>query len=167
MRTLPLLIVLAASCRGTVLTQVETGYAAAPIASPIEHSGVLQGHVGGSSEPGFGIGVSARARAFSDGWAVPEVGPHGFLMYDDDANFGAYLRAGTLIGLGGYGGEIGPMFTAQLSPGILLYPTADDPLAITISLTAELSGSPTIGYGRFWAGVQIGFAIGGVEEDGS
>jgi hypothetical protein len=163
MRTLPLL--LAAGCRGTMLTQVETGYAVAPIRTPIEHSGVLQGHIGGSSEPGFGIGVSARARAFSGGWAFPEVGPHGFVMFDDDEHFGAYLRAGTLVGLGGHDGELGPMFTAQVSPGILIYPSPDDPLAITVSFTAELSGSPVIGYGRFWAGVQIGFALGGVEED--
>lgn len=164
MRLLLPVVLLLAGCRGTFMAQVETGYALAPTVDPVEHSGTLQGHIGGSDIPSVGIGLSARARAFSDGWAFPEVGPHGFFMWDDDENVGVYVRAGVLVGLGGHQGEIMPMFTGQLSPGFVIYP-GDSPIGLSASLSAELSGSPTTGYGRFWTGAQVGFVIGGVGED--
>jgi len=154
-------------CAGTVLTQVETGYQFAPTSGGGDHGGAITGHMGGSDIPNLGIGMSARARAMSNAWAFPEVGPHVFGMVENDGPVAFYTRANTWVGLGGVNGGVRPMFSVGISPGLLIYPGVS-PLALTASLTAELTvgpGSANDTYTRGWIGLQVGFAIGGVKED--
>src|SRR5690606_33436408 len=134
-----------------------------PKATGVQHGGAIAGHIGGSSEVGFGIGATMRARAWSGGWAIPEVGPHAFLFFDDDQHLGLYTRLSFTGGLGGVRGELGPMFTAELTPGVIFYPT-EDPLGLSFSLVASASGAPVNEELWAWFGFRFGLVIGGMQE---
>ncbi|MCB9678106.1 MAG: hypothetical protein H6737_23600 [Alphaproteobacteria bacterium] len=159
------LLPFATGCAGTVFTQVETGYHYAPV-KPGEHGGSITGHIGGSDIPFLGIGMSARTRAMSNAWVFPEIGPHAFFFAETDAPVAFYVRANTFVGLAGVNGGVRPMFSVALSPGMMIYP-GDSPLGLTISLIGEGNlgpGTQNDTYTRGWAGLQVGFGIGGVKE---
>lgn len=161
------LLVLSTACKGTFLSQVEAGYQLSPPTTGIEHGAVVSGHLGGSEVPGTGIGLSARARVMTGSWAVPEIGPHVFFLYEEDDPVAFYVRANPYVGLGGYQGDVRPMFSAVLEPGLMLYP-GTDASALTLSLAAEYTIGPSFDptgevYSRAWFTVQVGLAIGGVK----
>ncbi len=161
MRTLPLLLLpLLTACAGTFLTEIQTGYALAPVRGGPQHAGAITGHVGGSSGQGLGIGVSARGRVMDHGFAFPEVGPHGFLLIENDGPVAFYTRLNAFVGLAMLDQQLGPVFSGVLNPGVLVYP-ADDPLFLSFSLTGEVSLAPVGQYSRGWLGVQIGIGAGG------
>lgn len=164
LRSLPVALLLLAGCRGTFLAQAEAGYAIAPAPGGPDHGVGLTTHLGGGTEPGVGVGYSQRIRQFSGGGAYAEFGPHAFFLVDDDGHWGAYGRASLLAGYGRYQRQLIVPFTMQLSPGLLYYPDETSPLAVTFSLSSELSGDVVTGYGRWWNTLSIGVAIGGVQE---
>jgi len=151
-------------CGGTILTEFQGGYALAPTGEELGHSGSLAGHVGGSSAYGLGIGLSARARAMNQGFVFPEAGPHIFLLAENDTPIAFYVRANAFVGFGMLEGEIGPVFSPVLNPGIIWYP-ADDPTFLSLSLTADMTLAPVGPYARPWFGIQFGFGAGGTRYD--
>jgi len=85
-------------------------------------------------------------------------------MYEDDAPFAFYTRANLYVGLMGAYGEIGPGFSAVLSPALVVYP-GDSPLFLSLGLTGDITVSPIDGgYVQGFLGLQFGFGIGGVGD---
>ncbi len=113
--------------------------------------------------PGAGIGATVRTRAWNGGWAFPEFGPHGFVLVENDSPIAFYSRLSLTGGLSGVGGDIGPIFTATLTPGIILYP-ADEPVGITLSGVVAAHAAPAASDTQVWFGVRIGVAVGGVHD---
>ena len=150
-------------CHGTVLAQLETGYEYGPRADASLHGGSLAAHLGGSTTPGLGIGATVRTRAWSDGWAFPEFGPHAFVFFENDTPVAFYARTSVTGGLAGIGGELGPVFTGTLSPGVILY-VAEEAIGLSLSGVFAVHGAPVGGHTQVWFGVRVGVMIGGVAK---
>lgn len=151
-------------CKGTFMAEVQSGYQMSPAAGEISHGGTLAAHLGGSGVEGAGLGLSGRLRVWDHGWAAPEIGPHGFVMYEDDGPIAFYTRANLYVGLMGAYGGIGPGFSAVLNPALVIYP-GDSPEFLSIGLTGDITLSPVDqGYARGFIGLQVGFGVGGVGE---
>ncbi len=160
MAVLPLL---GAGCGGTLLSQLETGYANGPNSSGGMHGGSLAAHIGGSSVPGVGLGATVRASAWSGGWAFPEFGPHAFVLAENDTPLAFYSRLSLTGGLSGVGGDVGPIFTATLTPGIIIYP-AEEAFGLTLSAVFAAHAAPVAEDTQLWIGFRLGVALGGVDN---
>lgn len=154
------LALLLTGCAGTFLTEVQAGYATDPLSETPAHAGTLVGHIGGSEAYGVGIGLTARARAMTNGFAFPELGPQAFVLVEEDGPVGFYTRLSALVGFGMLEEQLGPVFSLRLNPGVMIWP-ADDPLFLSLSLVADGTAAPATPYTGAWFGVMVGMGVGG------